>query len=46
MKIVCERIDGLKPWAILLGDETTAKLENKNSKDLFSRFRKKSKKAA
>ena len=47
MKIVCERIDSLKPWAILLGDETTAKLENKNSiKGVFGRFRKKSKKAA
>ncbi len=45
MKVVFERVDGLKPWAILLGDETTANLERKNPiKSAFSRMRKKTKK--
>jgi predicted PurR-regulated permease PerM len=30
MKIVFEHVDGLKPFAILMGDETTAKREYKN----------------
>lgn len=30
MKVIFERIDSLKPWALLLGDETTAALEHKN----------------
>jgi predicted PurR-regulated permease PerM len=30
MKIICERVDNLKPWAILLGDETTAEEDKKN----------------
>lgn len=30
MKVVFERVDSLKPWALLLGDETTAELEHKN----------------
>lgn len=47
MKVVCERVDGLKPWAILLGDETTIALEKKNVvKRTFERFRRKSKKPA
>ena len=47
MKVVFERVDTLKPWAILLGDETTAKLEEKNAiKSTFSRIRKKVKKEA
>jgi predicted PurR-regulated permease PerM len=30
MKIIFERVDHLKPWAILMGDETTAEEDNKN----------------
>jgi predicted PurR-regulated permease PerM len=30
MKVIFERVDNLKPWAILLGDETTIAEENKN----------------
>ena len=30
LKLIFERVDNLKPWAILLGDETTAEEENKN----------------
>jgi predicted PurR-regulated permease PerM len=30
MKVVFERVESLKPWAILLGDETTARDEHKN----------------
>ena len=42
MKVVFERVDSLKPWAILLGDETTTKREHKNPiKSAFSRIRKK-----
>lgn len=41
MKIVFEKVDGLKPWAILLGDETTANNERKNPiKSVFTRVRK------
>jgi len=42
MKVIFERVDSLKPWAILMGDETTAELENKNPvKSAFIRARKK-----
>jgi predicted PurR-regulated permease PerM len=45
MKVVFERVDGLKPWALLLGDETTANLERKNPiKSAFSSMRKRVKK--
>jgi predicted PurR-regulated permease PerM len=45
MKVVFERVDGLKPWALLLGDETTANLERKNPiKSAFSNMRKRVKK--
>jgi predicted PurR-regulated permease PerM len=30
LKLIFERVDHLKPWAILLGDETTEELEKKN----------------
>jgi hypothetical protein len=30
MKVIFERVDSLKPWAILMGDETTANREHKN----------------
>lgn len=30
LKLIFERVDNLKPWAILLGDETTAEDEKKN----------------
>jgi predicted PurR-regulated permease PerM len=30
LKIIFERVDHLKPWAMLLGDETTAEEEQKN----------------
>lgn len=42
MKVVFERVDGLKPFAILLGDETTANREHKNPlKSAFTRARRK-----
>jgi predicted PurR-regulated permease PerM len=42
MKVVFERVDGLKPWALLIGDETTANFEHKNPiKNAFTRVRKK-----
>lgn len=42
MKVIFERVDSLKPWAILMGDETTAELENKNPvKRAFMQARKK-----
>ena len=45
MKVVFERVDGLKPWAILLGDETTTTYEYRNSiKTLFSKVRRKGRK--
>lgn len=30
MKVVFERVDGLKPWAVLLGDETATRRTHKN----------------
>jgi predicted PurR-regulated permease PerM len=30
LKLIFERVDHLKPWAILMGDETTIEQENKN----------------
>jgi predicted PurR-regulated permease PerM len=45
MKVVFERVNGLKPWAILLGDETTAELEHKNPiKNVVARVKKRVKK--
>jgi predicted PurR-regulated permease PerM len=42
MKLIFERVDHLKPWAILLGDETTAEEEKRNPlKRKFSRVNKK-----
>jgi predicted PurR-regulated permease PerM len=42
MKVIFERVDSLKPWAILLGDEATTKREYKNPlKSIFSRSAKK-----
>ncbi len=39
MKVVFERVEPLKPWAILLGDETTTRREHKNPiKSVFSRI--------
>lgn len=41
VKVVFERVNHLKPWAILLGDETSAALEHKNPlKSVFSKARK------
>jgi predicted PurR-regulated permease PerM len=40
MKIIFERVDNLKPWSILLGDEVTAEEEKKNPiKRTLSRVR-------
>jgi predicted PurR-regulated permease PerM len=47
LKLIFERVEGLKPWAILLGDETTAEEEKKNPvKNVINRakFRSKVKK--
>jgi predicted PurR-regulated permease PerM len=42
MKVIFERVDGLKPFAILLGDETTANREHRNPlKSAISRARRK-----
>jgi predicted PurR-regulated permease PerM len=39
IKVVFSHVDGLKPWAMLLGDETTQKLEKKNAlKSVFTRI--------
>jgi predicted PurR-regulated permease PerM len=41
VKVVFERVNHLKPWAILLGDDTSHNLEHKNPlKSVFSRARK------
>lgn len=41
LKVIFEKVDNLKPWAILLGDETTIHLEHKNPlKSVFTRARK------
>ncbi len=36
LKIICDEIDGLKPWGMLMGDETTYTKESK----LFSKLKK------
>lgn len=42
MKVLFERVDTLKPWAIILGDETTIEEEKKNPiRKAISRVRKK-----
>jgi predicted PurR-regulated permease PerM len=49
LKVVFSHADGLKPWAMLLGDETTQKLEKRNAlKTVFSKIsdRKKARRAA
>jgi predicted PurR-regulated permease PerM len=44
LKLIFERVDRLKPWSILLGDETTAEEEMKNPvKRVISRVRSRSK---
>jgi predicted PurR-regulated permease PerM len=44
LKLIFERVDHLKPWAILLGDETTIEQEKKNPvKRVFHRVRARSK---
>lgn len=41
-KVIFERVEHLKPWAMLLGDETTLEEEQKNLvKKVFTRVRKK-----
>jgi predicted PurR-regulated permease PerM len=38
-KVIFSHVDGLKPWAMLLGDETTQKLEKKNAlKNVFTKL--------
>lgn len=44
LKVILERVDHLKPWAMLLGDETTIQEELSHPiKRVFSRHRKKTK---
>jgi predicted PurR-regulated permease PerM len=41
VKVVFERVNHLKPWAILLGDDTSTNLEHRNPlKSVFTRARK------